>query len=109
MAKPTRGTMVLSLDLELCWGRFDKFPIAVLEAESVQERTHIKQFVALLDRYEIPATWAMVGHLMLDGCTRDGDGHAHTDITQPARYYWFANDCHTYDSCTPLSVRAGWY
>ena len=109
MAKPTRGTMVLSLDLELCWGRFDKVPIAVLDAESVQERTHIKPFLALLDRYEIPATWAMVGHLMLDGCTRDRDGHAHGDVRPHAQYSWFAKDWYTYDPCTTVSLAPGWY
>lgn len=109
MAKPARGTMVLSLDLELCWGRFDKIPIAVLDAESVQERKHIKQFLALLDRYEIPATWAMVGHLMLDGCSRDRDGHAHSEVMSHAQYSWFAKDWYIYDPCTTVSLAPGWY
>ena len=67
MAESIRGTMVLSLDLELSWGRFDAVPVEVLGAESLAERQQIKRFLALLDRYEMPATWAMVGHLMLDG------------------------------------------
>ena len=80
--KNTCGVMVLSLDLELAWGRFDKLSATVLNAESLEERSHIKSLLALLDRYEIPATWAMVGHLMLDSCTRDQEGgQAHVEVS----------------------------
>ena len=109
MAKSTRGTMILSLDLELSWGRFDNLPIGVLDAESLQERPHIKRFLTLLDQYEIPATWAMVGHLMLDGCTRDHNGNAHPDAVPHARYSWFPHEWYTYDPCTSVSLAPGWY
>lgn len=32
-----RGTMILSLDLELCWGCFDKIPVPFLEADFSKE------------------------------------------------------------------------
>ena len=80
-----RGTMVVSLDLELCWGRFDKVPVPMLEADASEERIQIRRLLALLDRYEIPATWAIVGHLMLAGCSRH-DGAVHMDVTpRPVR------------------------
>ena len=109
MNKQTRGTMVLSLDLELSWGRFYRLPIDFLTAESIEERTHIKRFLALLDHYEIPATWAMVGHLMLDGCARDHNGNAHSDVMPHARYSWFPHDWYSYDPCTRASHAPGWY
>lgn len=83
-----RGTMVVSLDLELCWGRFDKVPVPMLEADASEERIQIKRLLALLDRYEIPATWAIVGHLMLAGCSRHA-GAAHTDVMPRPDYSWF--------------------
>lgn len=109
MAESTRGTMVLSLDLELSWGRFDKIPVEVLGAESLAERQQIKRFLALLDQYEIPATWAVVGHLMLDGCVRDDAGHAHTETLPHARYSWYPRDWYSCDPCTNVSVAPGWY
>jgi hypothetical protein len=83
-----RGTMVVSLDLELCWGRFDKVPVPMLEADASEERIQIRRLLALLDRYEIPATWAIVGHLMLAGCSRH-DGAVHMDVTPRPDYSWF--------------------
>lgn len=104
----TRGTMVVSLDLELCWGRFDKLPISELEADSDQERFQIKRLLSILDRCEIPTTWAVVGHLMLDGCERSGKG-PHADFLPHARYSWFPKEWFTYDPCTSAVRAPGWY
>lgn len=109
MINSARGTMVVSLDLELSWGRFDHVPIDVLDAGALKERTSIKRFLALLDRFDIPATWAMVGHLMLDGCARGLDGMAHADIAPHARYSWFPHDWYHHDPCTTAALAPGWY
>lgn len=106
--KANRGTMILSLDLELCWGRFDKLPVPLLEADSFEERTQIKRLLSLLDRHEIPATWAVVGHLMLDGCARNG-GNAHADVLPHPEYSWFRKDWYAYDPCTSAVRSPGWY
>ena len=106
--KVNRGTMILSLDLELCWGRFDKLPVPLLEADSFEERTQIKRLLSLLDRYGIPATWAVVGHLMLDGCARNG-GNAHADVLPHPEYSWFRKDWYAYDPCTSAVRSPGWY
>jgi len=105
----TCGVMVLSLDLELSWGRFDKLSTSVLDAQSLEERHHIKSLLALLDRYDIPATWAMVGHLMLDSCTRDQEGQAHVEVSPHPRYSWFARDWFCFDPCTRASLASSWY
>src|SRR5437879_5862193 len=105
----TCGVMVLSLDLELSWGRFDKLSTNALDAQSLEERNHIKSLLALLDRYEIPATWATVGHLMLDSCTRDQEGQAHVDVIPHPRYSWFARDWFCFDPCTRASLAPSWY
>jgi peptidoglycan/xylan/chitin deacetylase (PgdA/CDA1 family) len=101
--------MVLSLDLELSWGRFDAVPVEVLGAESLAERQQIKRFLALLDQYEMPATWAMVGHLMLDRCARDRKGYAHSEAMPHARYSWYPHDWYSCDPCTDASLDPGWY
>ena len=38
-----RGAMILSLDLKLCWGCFDKLPVPLLETDSSEARTQIKR------------------------------------------------------------------
>lgn len=105
----TCGTMVLSLDLELAWGMFDILSVGALEAQSLEERTQIKRLLGLLDRYEIPATWAVVGHLMLDSCTRDQEGQAHVEVSPHPRYSWFARDWFCFDPCTRASLAPSWY
>lgn len=59
------GTLVVSLDAELAWGFHDVDPPAERLATA---RLAWERLVALFDRYEVPATWAVVGHLVLDGC-----------------------------------------
>ena len=65
------GTLVLSLDAELAWGFHDVDPPGdrIARARRAWER-----LVALFDRHDVPATWAVVGHLFLDDCEE-----AHTD------------------------------
>ncbi|MGH7183875.1 MAG: polysaccharide deacetylase family protein [Nitrospiraceae bacterium] len=103
------GTMVVSLDLELAWGRFDHIPLATLENESRQERKHIPPLLALFDRYDIPATWAVVGHLMLEKCRRDHHGMAHPDLFPHAYYSWFPRDWYSFDPCTTVGSAPAWY
>ena len=51
----------------------------------------------------------MVGHLMLDGCSRDVDGNTHNDITPHARYTWFPGDWYRSDPCMSASSAPAWY
>jgi hypothetical protein len=101
--------MVVSLDFELSWGRFDHVDHAFLDSEAVVERRQIKRLLALMDQYEIPSTWAVVGHLMLDRCRR-GSGHvAHAEIAPHAKYSWFPHDWYHHDPCTEAASAPAWY
>lgn len=108
-ATQKRGTMVVSLDFELAWGRFDKVPIPVLKAEASEERLRIIRLLDLMDHYQIPATWATVGHLMLESCQRDGNGQAHPEVSPHARYSWLPYDWFKHDPCVHASKAPGWY
>lgn len=77
------GSVVISIDAELGWGFHDLTPLPHDRVENARwgwETTH-----KLLDRYEIPATWAIVGHLMIEDC----DG-VHED--HPAPPGWFERE-----------------
>ncbi|WP_221886626.1 polysaccharide deacetylase family protein [Halonotius roseus] len=77
------GTVVISLDAELSWGFHDQ---PTMPADRVANPRAAWAFLLrLFDEYEIPATWAVVGHLCLASC--DGE---HAD--HPAGTDWFARD-----------------
>lgn len=60
------GSVVISIDAELGWGFHDR---AVPPAERVSgAREGWTTLVELLDEYDVPATWAVVGHLLRDDC-----------------------------------------
>jgi peptidoglycan/xylan/chitin deacetylase (PgdA/CDA1 family) len=63
------GTVVLSLDFELGWGHRLTKPsyLRRLRDQGDNVRTKIKQLIDLFDKYNIPATWATVGHLVQTG------------------------------------------
>lgn len=74
------GSVVISVDAELGWGFHD---VAEPPAERIEAaRDGWRSLVGLFERYEVPATWAVVGHLFEEGC----DGH-HAE--HPAAPGWF--------------------
>ncbi|MUV59829.1 polysaccharide deacetylase family protein [Halobacterium sp. CBA1126] len=71
------GVFTISLDTELAWGTFDKGNAERYEEAYRNTPEVIDRLCDLFDEYEIPATWAVVSHLLED-C--DGD---HSDRTAP--------------------------
>ncbi|MCF2206138.1 polysaccharide deacetylase family protein [Halobacterium salinarum] len=71
------GVFTISLDTELAWGMFDKSNIDKYKHAYRNTPEVINRLCELFDEYEIPATWAVVSHLLED-C--DGD---HSDRTSP--------------------------
>lgn len=61
------GVFVVSLDTELAWGRFDTIDVRAKRACFEATPAIVDDLLTLFDRYEIPATWALVAHL-LDDC-----------------------------------------
>lgn len=81
------GVFTISLDTELAWGTFDKGNVKRYEEAYRNTPEVIDRLCELFDEYEIPATWAIVSHLLED-C--DGD---HSDRTSPDFEWiddWFA-------------------
>ena len=77
------GSVVISLDAELAWGFHDQNSPPVDRIESA--RRGWWRLLELFDRYDVPATWAVVGHLFLEEC--DGIHETH-----PAPPGWFDGD-----------------
>jgi peptidoglycan/xylan/chitin deacetylase (PgdA/CDA1 family) len=80
----TRAAFVLSLDKELVWGSADHTPVEEWRRRYPDARGVTRELLALLDELEVPATWAVVGHLFLERCARGPDGRAHPELPRPA-------------------------
>lgn len=66
-SKNQTGTVVLSLDAELAWGLHDLYPLSTAEQRRVSlARTAWSRLVDLFDEYSIPATWAIVGSILVE-------------------------------------------
>lgn len=86
---------VLSLDTELAWGQPSGSNWDGLVNDPSSGRDAIQYTLRILDEYDIPATWGIVGHLLLSEC--DGETHyntaritdidPYTDIDQEPLYY----------------------
>lgn len=102
------GVFVLSLDTEFAWGTFDQGGLQRYAHHFNQERDIIRQLLAILDKYHAPATWAFVGHLLLDHCERSAEGTTHPGVLRP-RYQWYPHDWHHYDPGTDVHRDPWWY
>lgn len=116
MSRPAlrRGVFIISLDLELAWGSFDLWgPLDTDIHRSSYDRfiqTRRKVIDALLrlfKEYQVPATWAIVGHLFLDHCEAV-DGVKHSDMPRPI-HSWFKDDWYACDPISNIERDPVWY
>jgi hypothetical protein len=102
------GVFVISLDTELIWGSFDHIAPQSFAARYPNVRGTIRRLIELFERHDVPATWAVVGHLFLGSCARGADGHPHPECVRP-RHRWFAGDWLGLDPCTDRLTDPLWY
>lgn len=68
--KLERGTFVVSLDFELAWGTRGRPSAGKVNEHLAGARAAIDQLLELFERYEVSATWVVVGGLLLGGAKR---------------------------------------
>ena len=68
-----QGSVVISVDAELGWGFHDLPDLPRRRIESA--RYGWRKLGDLCERYDVPATWAVVGHLLLSECDGRHDRH----------------------------------
>jgi peptidoglycan/xylan/chitin deacetylase (PgdA/CDA1 family) len=59
-----RGALTISIDLELAWGVWDHLTPDDLHMAETAERSICSALIELFDRYDVPATWAIVAALL---------------------------------------------
>lgn len=95
------GYFTISLDTELSWGSFDTAGVATHREAYLNTRDVVDGLCGLFETYEIPATWALVAHL-LDDC-----GGEHQKRLSPA--YDELNEWYDSLPCSSGIDRELWY
>jgi Polysaccharide deacetylase len=101
-------TFTLTFDTELIWGSFDQMSPERFGRLYPDIRGTIASVLQILDRYEVSATWAVLGHLFLSECRRDRAGVAHPELVRP-RQSWRSGDWYAADPCTDRRRDPLWY
>lgn len=104
-----KGVFTLSLDTELAWGTIDK-PKSYKKNLEYYKKTRrvIERLLDLFEKYEISATWAIVGHLFLENCSLDENGIKHPEIKR-VKTPWYEDDWFCLDPSTNLEKDPVWY
>jgi peptidoglycan/xylan/chitin deacetylase (PgdA/CDA1 family) len=95
-----KGVFVISLDFELAWGTRGRPAASRVGPYLDGTRAAVRSLLGLLDQYEIPATWALVGSLLLGQAGKKKrhpwlSDDAFSDIPTgdaAAAPHWFADD-----------------
>jgi hypothetical protein len=102
-----KGVFILSIDTELAWGSVHKGNYAEREILFKNTRPCISMLIKLLEKYQIHATWAIIGHLFLEKC-QPVNGIKHPEIIRP-KYSWYTNDWFDPDPCSGIEEAPFWY
>ena len=93
-----KPVFIISLDTELIWG-YIAYPsykeVRLMKSDDKKGRGCIDTLLNLLEKHNIPATWAIVGHLFLDHCKCEA-GVPHKDMPR------FKEDWYSSDPCTDI-------
>lgn len=92
----------------MAWGRAHRRDGSAPESGLDRERQVIERLLELFERYEVPATWAIVGHLFLDGCSGDGADRPHPEVLRPD-YGWLDGDWFDIDPCSDVASAPHYY
>ncbi len=115
--EPYKAVFLLCADFELAWGwhfsRAFRNPEQVTMKLSRISRKNIPVILKLCDEYNIPITWATVGHLLMEGCNKIGD-LPHSNLKRLPNHenqYWSfqKGDWFDDDPCTNWETSPAWY
>ncbi len=71
MSMLDKPIFMISLDTELIWGSTKSEYRNLLRKNKESVRKSIYFLLDILERYQIPVTWAVVGHLFIDSCEKE--------------------------------------
>ena len=115
--EPYKAVVLFQADFEMAWAwRFAKShpdPLNEAEKMGLLERENIPEILRYCDQYNIPVTWAAVGHLFLESCARK-DGLVHPELPRLAPFennFWrfSGGDWFEQDPASNVKEAPAWY
>lgn len=112
-----KAVCLISVDFELAWAfRFTKSTRLLNQQPAqlgLQTRYNIPKIIQLCELYEIPLTWATVGHLFLESCQKI-NGVVHPEIKRLPKFeneFWIykSGDWFSNDPCSDYIKDPAWY
>lgn len=98
----------ISADFELSWA-WREWETEARDSMGARGRRNVPHILALLEEFQVPITWATIGHLFLDGCSRSSDGMAHGSMPRPPHNDRWEGDWYRDDPCTDAERDPLWY
>jgi hypothetical protein len=109
-----KAVCLISVDFEQAWAYLhSKKSKANATLFGIQTRSNIPKILDLCDKFNVPVTWATVGHLFLDSCTAE-NGLKHGNLERIPHFEnefwkfqegdWFDND-----PCTDFQTNPEFY
>lgn len=90
-----KGTFCISIDTELLWGRRD-LDLTAFTVYAKKVRSIIKKLLNLFDKYDMPATWAIVGKLFLPPKKENDLWHGKDIVLEIAKHKNQEIACHSF-------------
>ncbi|MBN1252567.1 MAG: polysaccharide deacetylase family protein [Bacteroidales bacterium] len=115
--KPYKAVLLISADFELAWAfRFtksEKNPVENALKKAQLARKNIPGILSVCKRFNVPITWATVGHLFLNSCEKE-NGIAHNNLKRLDYFespYWKFDkgDWFDADPCSNIEKDPEWY
>lgn len=112
-----KAVLLISADFELAWAWQYSKPINnsidLALAKAKQARENIPVIINLCEEFNIPITWATVGHLFLESCNRI-DGLAHPELPRLPNFenkFWKFSESDWFDNdpCSDYKNAPEWY
>jgi peptidoglycan/xylan/chitin deacetylase (PgdA/CDA1 family) len=112
-----KSVLLIYADFELAWAwRYSKGienPVKYSEETGKAERKNLPEILDICETYDIPITWATVGHLFLDSCDKYCD-KPHPAILRPDYFeskFWSytSGDWFDADPCSDVEKNGSWY
>jgi hypothetical protein len=111
----SKGIIVLSADFEMAWAfMYSKTRGNIAEEMGLHERQNVPVFLSLFEKYNLPVTWATVGHLFLESCQKETNVLPHSMMPRPGYFEnrnWLfeKGDWYDADPCSDYFTSPAWY
>ncbi|MBN2821334.1 MAG: polysaccharide deacetylase family protein [Bacteroidales bacterium] len=105
---------MISADFEMAWAfRYSKKKKHKAVEMGLMERENVPVLLRIFEKYNIPVTWATVGHLFLNKCEIE-NGKAHSKMQRPVFFEnknWLFNtgDWYQHDPGSDYKKSPAWY